>query len=521
MSDEPATEATLASPQEALEEIKTVTVAAAEDAESWETEPALVGLESGTPEVVALAELVNQKVEAALPGQPGWEGAPYNDKPPAPKEPVLSQEEAEALEATHKPVLISSEKIRNKAKSTGYGTKVIGKKPQKPIEAPTFTPNLKVGKVTDKKRAKSAGSQYGKQIPHKKPVKVDEPTFQPELINKGVTAKIRENAKSKIYDQAKKAALRGKEMRAELDASKAEYVSRYTLAADHSAAVATPLETDAKLPPMILDGQAVASSITEQLLFGLVNKLPAAAAPKRSKAGEKLLKRAVSHYSGASYTPPKAPKVVIEPQPQWNSAKKSAPADEELMVPTSAKTKNAVSKYGKDYSPPKSARPQTPKASASPKAFATTVIVDSPLGVTSDELPVPINKKFSKVKSSGYGTVSPVPSVAAKVESYKHRSGAMMLATKATRDAASLAGAAAAAAITDAAADKENPNDVEHGPIVDDLLSRAMLLDNKGPAVARPAVLGDGNSASPGGTPAAEPVELASLEDDDTQLTML
>lgn len=61
--------------------------------------------------------------------------------------------------------------------------------------------------VTDKKRAKSAGSQYGKQIPHKKPVKVDEPTFQPELINKGVTAKIRENAKSKIYDQAKKAAV--------------------------------------------------------------------------------------------------------------------------------------------------------------------------------------------------------------------------------------------------------------------------------------------------------------------------
>lgn len=62
--------------------------------------------------------------------------------------------------------------------------------------------------VTDKKRAKSAGSQYGKQIPHKKPVKVDEPTFQPELVNKGISAKIREQAKSKIYDQAKKAAVR-------------------------------------------------------------------------------------------------------------------------------------------------------------------------------------------------------------------------------------------------------------------------------------------------------------------------
>ena len=49
---------------------------------------------------------------------------------------------------------------------------------------------------------------YGKQIPHKKPVKVDEPTFQPELVNKGISAKIREQAKSKIYDQAKKAAVR-------------------------------------------------------------------------------------------------------------------------------------------------------------------------------------------------------------------------------------------------------------------------------------------------------------------------
>lgn len=45
-------------------------------------------------------------------------------------------------------MLISSEQIRNKAKSTGYGTKVIGKKPKKPVEGPTFTPNLKVGKGT-------------------------------------------------------------------------------------------------------------------------------------------------------------------------------------------------------------------------------------------------------------------------------------------------------------------------------------------------------------------------------------
>lgn len=96
----------------------------------------------------------------------------------------------------------------------------------------------------------------------------------------------------------------------------------------------------------------------------------------------------------------------------------------------------------------------------------------------------------------------------------------MLLATKAARDAASLAGADGAAAVTD---DKENPNDVEHGPIVDDLLSRAMLLDTKGgAAVAKPAVLGEGNGASQGGTLAPEPaVEVAALEDDDAQLTML
>ena len=197
-------------------------------------------------------------------------------------------------------------------------------------------------------------------------------------------------------------------MRAELDAAKPEYVSRYTLAADHSAPVADALEADTKkLPPMILDGQAVASSVTEQLQFGLINKLQAAPVPKRSKTSEKLRKKAISHYSNGTYTPPKAPKPVIEERPQWHSAKKSAVAEDELMVPTSTKTRNAVSKYGKDYSPAKSARPQTPKQ-ASPKAFATTVIVDSPLGLTSDELPVPKNKQFSKVKSSGYGRATSI-----------------------------------------------------------------------------------------------------------------
>lgn len=393
-----------------------------------------------------------------------------------------SVESPEEQEATFRPKLISSEKIRNKASSTGYGTKVIGKKPpKKAIDEPTFKPNLNVGKITEKKRAKSAGSQYGRFVPKKKPPKVEEISFTPALVQEGKAKEMREKARSKIYAAAEKKAAEGKQLREEFIQNKKESVARYTLAADHDTPVTALSDQSPAKPPMILGG--VSPEPTKDM----------PSPPKRSKVGEKLLKKAVSHYDTSSYTPTKTPKPSFQEQPKWQLAKLPASENGELPAVAIKKLTNVVSKYGKDYAPPKSARPVTPKAASPPNFTFTTSAAQSPLDISPDELPKPnTKKKFKEVKSSGYGVVSPVPSVPAKVESYKHRSKANLLNTKTSRDDAANDG-------NESDSGKENPSIqtvVKTGPVVDDLLSRAAKLDTKATPL-KPPVLHEGNGASP------------------------
>ena len=56
-------------------------------------------------------------------------------------------------------MLLSSEKIRNNSKSTGYGTKLINKKKPKEPEAPTFSPATEFGKKAAALKTASPGSK--------------------------------------------------------------------------------------------------------------------------------------------------------------------------------------------------------------------------------------------------------------------------------------------------------------------------------------------------------------------------
>jgi len=480
----------------------------------WETSPGPVGLDSLQTAVVLETERAlktPEPTDAELEqSKQDWS----TKKPETPSKIPTPIKEGNSNEINFQPVLVSSAKKRDAAKSTGYGKSVVGKKPVKAPEGPTFKPNLQMGKVTDQKREKSCGSQYGKAIPKKKVVAPPTPTFTPELIDSSpITKNIRSNAKSKIYESQKKAAEKGKQARKEHEKRLAATptISRYTLAKDHTEAASTEEEKSDK-PPMVLDGQSFASLDHNDDTKRISNNSIVPSDVTRSKHGEKLLSKAVSHYNNDTYQLPKGQKPIKADEPKWEiNPKAQILPSSDLAYPSekSVKTDRAISKYGKDYAPPKSVRPCTPKEKSNLNLnFAGG---DSPLHAQASEIPKPQkSSKNVKVSSSGYGVVSPTPSVPKKVESYKHRGGQDMLRTKGLRDANSLAQ-------TDVVVDdaeKENPTPLNENSsaLVDDLLTRAAMLDPKSiqSVEKKPAVLAEDNGA-----------EIIVDQDEDTQLTML
>eukprot|EP00040_Diaphanoeca_grandis_P014372 m.72932 g.72932 ORF g.72932 m.72932 type:complete len:518 (-) comp24497_c0_seq1:36-1589(-) len=483
------------------------------EGKDWETQSDLVGLESIQSEVVLETERVmktpepsESQLEAALPD---WSNkkAEKVSKIPTPIK------EGDSSEINFTPVLVSSAKIREAAKSTGYGKSVVGKKPQKPIEQPTFTPNMNVGKNTEK-RVKSAGSQYGKAIPKKKVIEAPKPSFTPTLVDSSpVTKSIRSKAISKIYDSQKKAAEKGKIARMEHEKRLKESatISRYTLAKDTSPAP-EPQESLDNRPPMVLGGSSMSHLDHEYATKRLLNHTIVPPDVVRSKHGEKLLSKAVSHYSGDTYKLPQGVKPQKKPEPMWKIDPKTTvlPSSELSTPEKSVKHANAISNYGKSYAPPKTTRPETPKDNKNINLNFSGG--PSPLNVSAADLPE-VKKLRVSVSSSGYGVVSPTPSVPKKVESYKHRGATDMLRTKGVRDATSLANDA-----TDTnESEKENPPTLNENSssLVEDLLNRAAMLDPKSvqSIEKKSTVLSEDNGA----------VEIASPPeaDEDTQLTML
>jgi hypothetical protein len=418
-----------------------VTVAAAADAPSpdttedkdWETSDAPVGLTDGNPLVVASIKEAMIAVEGAEVFPDARVGRAVAvtrvnlSEAPVPD----SYEERSIKECTFKPDLsISSEKMRNKASSHHYGSATVVVKPSPQPELPAFKPDINVSKIATKRRESAGGSQYGKMTPGPKKIPAAEtPDFKPHLVESKKAKALRDGSAPRIYETAKKYCDKGKKARADVvEAKKAMEPSKFSLYSDRPT---TAPETGSwQSTEFTVDNLVVAQK--NPLLLRSVEEM---APIKGTKYGEKLKAKAASRYAKDAYTPPKAARKDHKVDPNaWKNAVScdAPPPAEQLSAPKNKKTETATSNYSPQvYKPARGERPMT--APLKTAKFNLRTLVDSPLDNDASQLPVPKSKKYTNVRSSGYGVVSPASSIPAKVHSYKHRSAANQIRTNSFR----------------------------------------------------------------------------------------
>jgi len=472
--------------------------------QDWETSDTPVGLEDINPAVVESTKAAMETPENAVGdvsvdvvrsnsfafGYPTANGKLVTPK--TAKATVSSLEEKELSACTFRPALVSSEKIRNKASSHNYGKAKVEVKAKSEAEVPSFQPNLDVGKGSSKKREASAGSQYGKVTAKKKEVKPVVPTFQPNLVDKGQSKVLREKAAPRFLESTKKFKEQGKNVR-QLAQQKKTEISKYTLASDRPS---TAPEQE-KSKSMVFDN--LTAKEKDPIYKRQVTTVPPV---KPTKFGAKLKAKAASHYS--AYTPPKGQKVKLKESPSWHSVKAGKetviPGIEEMSQVKNKTKHNAVSSYSAaTYKPPKVERPKTAPA-RSDNGFKTALVSQSsPLNKAASDLGRPKgSKRWGNVQSSGYGVVTPTPSVPAKVQSYKHRSAAGQIRTNDYREYANGRSSA------DSNVENEEPTiTVGDQELIEDLIQKAASLD-------------PGNAPAGGVLNEAQPVS-----QEESQLTML
>ena len=125
------------------------------------------------------------------------------------------------------------------------------------------------------------------------------------------------------------------------------------------------------------------------------------------------------------------------------------------------------------------ARPSTAIGVRVESEFKTT-LQSSPLDVKPGDLSVPKkSRKYANVRSSGYGVVTPTPSVPAKVESYKHRSASNQIRTNDFRGKHTHGGRDSVSSNNE----NENPSMSEDSTgLINDLIDKAASMDRT-PAV--------------------------------------
>jgi len=459
----------VSAPTETGEEI----TGSADQGEDWETDPNPTGLSH--PDTAEITKSLVKELPAEQDAQPAWEGAA---SPKGPGSVAAAPAKDKDTDATFTPTLPAS-KIRDAAKSTGYGKRLINKKtiPESAIPKPAFKPLVDVGKKAAILRTKSPGSGYGKRVVTVKSHNADKfaPTFQPKLPTGVAYESHRKNAKSRIMDSQKKVAELGKKVKQEtqekIKVQKESGSARHTLAA----VKCDVMEESDK------DHTALTFTATP------LNELEPAPV-KHTKSSAKMNEKIKSHYSTDIYKPPAAPKAERPKSPQkdaWTSNISKAPVDNEELPPVrkNTKTEQVKSHYAAGaYTPKKEKMPERPKT---PKDDGDwQVIVKGPhvrtgfvTGQDASKLETPPpskSKKFRDVESSGYGVVSPVVNIAAKVESFKARDSRSMMKSTDYKDSQQKVQKKAA----DAGDENRNPRlQNESVDLINDLLDRAATLD--------------------------------------------
>ena len=402
-----------------------------------------------------------------------------------------------------KPTLVGSKKKRAAAKATGYGTRVIDKKPPAAPEALDFKPQLNFGTKASARRLASPGSQYGKSIPKAKPKRENKLDFTPKMDISAKSTAIRSKAKSRAMDAAAKAAIEGKKVRAaakaKQEAARDELGNgRHTLSADRAAPV-----------------EKASDAINTMVFSPTPLHAIEVTAVQHTKRGNEAKAKAKSHYSTEHYRPKTGEKPAkAKTEKGWVHSYNGPSADDDVEVNTTGKPDRLLAKakshYQADrYTPQKGEKPA--KAEHVPEAeiwSRTEVHPSKVVGKTASQIAgdfqaekVP-KAKFNAVESSGYGVISPVPSIEAKVKAAQSRSASSLMSSSDYKlkhqDAAAKAGmkkGGIAAAGAENVAPKAGKLSDDSSSLINALLHRAAALDDSvnlsKPAAAVLASAGD------------------------------
>jgi hypothetical protein len=229
-----------------------------------------------------------------------------------------------------------------------------------------------------------------------------------------------------LLSETAKVAEEGKKKREEMKLKLADNdkMGKYTLCADRPASAPTQASSSG-------------SMVFSPTPLHVLELAPA----KHTKTGLAKKMNAKSHYTTEHYAPAKAEKPVAEAKPKTWALSYSGPADHE-EVPEMPKQKQdkklagVASHYDvKKYTPKRGEKP-TPKAKES-KEWSLTDIKPMEMSKNADDLAAEAKAdwnstmvkqtKLADVESSGYGVISPVPSIEAKVHAAKSRSTASMM----------------------------------------------------------------------------------------------
>lgn len=153
---------------------------------------------------------------------------------------------------------------------------------------------------------------------------------------------------------------------------------------------------------------------------------------KPTKFGAELKAKQTSRYATTAYTPSKTarPQTAKASTRAWGptsggSAEVIGSSIDKLEKPQQTKTaKTVTSAYAADvYKPKKAVALQKSTAATDPSDFNTSLTEGSPITLPAPPAPKSSSKKkFDTVSSSGYGVVMPEPSVPNKVNAINHRS---------------------------------------------------------------------------------------------------
>jgi len=477
--------------------------------DTWETTASLVGLSNRDPDVVAAATTLNQHGPEEDAPKEAWIEPSGVCSPEAierlskPKKEVAS----EALDFN--PVLVGSKKKRAAAKGTGYGSRVIQKKAPPAPKALDFKPQLNFGSKASARRMASPGSQYGKAVPKPKPKKDNLPSFTPKIDVSAKSTAIRNKAKSRALDAAAKAAAEGKKVReaakAKQEAARQELgFGRHTLAGDRSGPKETKPAVDANqmnFSPTPLHSLEVS-------------------AVQHTKKGNDAKAKAKSHYKTEHYRPKTGEKPKPAPKQKGWALSYVAPAEHE-EVPDLPKAKTgklkakAKSHYRTEtYTPKKGEKPvhkEIPKVESD--WVHTDVHANEVIGKTASEIAGDVanspKPKFATVESSGYGVVSPVPSIEAKVKAAQVRSASNLMGSsdyklKQQQEAAAsgMKKGGIAADGAENVAPKATKLSTDSSSLINALLHRAAALDDSVNLSKPPAAAVDGGDEEDGETTA-------------------